>query len=105
MLQSVEDIKDQLPDEISVFVAGKTQKELGNFFTSFDDVIMSTDGTPVSRSARAGVTPQSPLCFLYTSGTTGDFVVYSNLVQSGVVEVDLLFNVTFNDILVICDGI
>lgn len=70
LLNAVDAIKSDIQD-INVYVQGKQQTDLPTGYVSMDDLMLKSHPIPVVRSIREGVTMDGPLCYIFTSGTTG----------------------------------
>lgn len=71
LFESVEEIRDQLPHEMPVYIQGRRQIELSRGYLSLDDVLQRTLPVTVCKQQRDKLTLRSNICYIYTSGTTG----------------------------------
>ncbi|OWF53947.1 very long-chain acyl-CoA synthetase-like [Mizuhopecten yessoensis] len=71
LLESIEEIRNSLSDNIPMYVQGRSKCELPPGYHSLDDAMERTLPLPLSKHLRSHVTLTSPVCYIYTSGTTG----------------------------------
>ncbi|KAL3865943.1 hypothetical protein ACJMK2_043287 [Sinanodonta woodiana] len=68
ILQAVEDIRSDLKD-LPIIVQGASLLSQG--YTRFDELMKQTVPAGVCKGVRTNVTPLTPCCYIFTSGTTG----------------------------------
>ncbi|XP_069137930.1 long-chain fatty acid transport protein 6-like isoform X2 [Argopecten irradians] len=71
MLESIEEIRHNLPAKLPIIVQGRLPSELPPGYHSLDYALERTHPLPVCKTLRSHVTMMSPVCYIYTSGTTG----------------------------------
>ncbi|KAH3858043.1 long-chain fatty acid transport protein 2-like isoform X2 [Dreissena polymorpha] len=69
ILPKVEEVRGQLGD-LPLYVQGQNLL-LGAGYVAWDELMRTTLPVPMCRSVRAGMTPTTPCCYIFTSGTTG----------------------------------
>ncbi|KAL5004482.1 hypothetical protein ScPMuIL_017938 [Solemya velum] len=70
LLHAVDGIKDDL-DDLPIYVQGSLQSQLLPSYQSWDDLMCASLPVPVCRDVRHAITPATPVCYIFTSGTTG----------------------------------
>ncbi|KAL3866996.1 hypothetical protein ACJMK2_044237 [Sinanodonta woodiana] len=69
LFHTVDEIRNEI-SETPVYVQGKDVKHKGDYLP-WDDLLLAVLPAQVTKSAREGVTYETPSCFIFTSGTTG----------------------------------
>ncbi|KAL3865944.1 hypothetical protein ACJMK2_043288 [Sinanodonta woodiana] len=97
ILQAVEDIRSDLKD-LPIIVQGASLLSQG--YIRFDELMQQTVPAGVCKGVRTNVTPLTPCCYIFTSGTTGlpKPCIISQSKAIGISSFLLLVNYTEKDI-------
>ncbi|XP_060577324.1 long-chain fatty acid transport protein 2-like [Ruditapes philippinarum] len=97
IVHSVEEVKQDI-GYIPIFIHGHTSCE---WFQSWDDLMQQATHVSIYPSVREEMTPKTPCCYIFTSGTTGlpKPVIISQLRGIAMGKLFQLFNLTPSDII------